>query len=109
MHLIKYSAHNDGILMAYLPKEKILVEVDVYTPPVANAPAPANRPMCIITSLIKCAHLRGTIFGSRQHTTTSWGCSIRRNSQVGSKVLEGGVSWKIRSGGSLHMSLWVFC
>jgi len=27
--------------MAYLPKEKILVEVDVYTPPVANAPAPA--------------------------------------------------------------------
>jgi hypothetical protein len=27
--------------MAYLPKEKIIVEVDVYTPPAANAPAPA--------------------------------------------------------------------
>ena len=38
LHLIKDNAHNDGILMAYLPAEKILVEVDVYTPPAANAP-----------------------------------------------------------------------
>ena len=37
LHLIKDSPHNDGILMAYLPAEKILVEVDVYTPPAANA------------------------------------------------------------------------
>jgi glyoxylase-like metal-dependent hydrolase (beta-lactamase superfamily II) len=39
LHLIKDSAHNDGILMAYLPAEKLLVEVDVYTPPAPNAPA----------------------------------------------------------------------
>src|SRR5262249_20639258 len=27
LHLIKNNAHNDGILMAFLPKEKVLVEV----------------------------------------------------------------------------------
>jgi len=46
LDLIKNNAHNDGILMAFLPKEKILVEVDLYTPPAANAPAPAaNAPV----------------------------------------------------------------
>jgi glyoxylase-like metal-dependent hydrolase (beta-lactamase superfamily II) len=41
LHHIVDNPHNDGILMAYLPKEQILVEVDVFTPPAANAPAPA--------------------------------------------------------------------
>jgi glyoxylase-like metal-dependent hydrolase (beta-lactamase superfamily II) len=41
LHLIKNNAHNDGILMAFLPKEKILVEADLYTPPAPNAAAPA--------------------------------------------------------------------
>ena len=41
LHLIKDNPHNDGILMAYLPKERMLIEVDVYTPPAPNAPAPA--------------------------------------------------------------------
>ncbi len=40
LHLIKDNPHNDGIIMAYLPAEKILVEVDMYTPPAPNAPAP---------------------------------------------------------------------
>jgi glyoxylase-like metal-dependent hydrolase (beta-lactamase superfamily II) len=41
LHLIKGNPHNDGILMAFLPKEKILIEVDVFTP--ANpVPATAN-------------------------------------------------------------------
>jgi glyoxylase-like metal-dependent hydrolase (beta-lactamase superfamily II) len=42
LYLIKDSPHADGILMAYLPKAKILVEADVYTPPAANAPAAAT-------------------------------------------------------------------
>ena len=42
LYLIKDNPHNDGILMAYLPAEKILVEVDVYTPPAPNTPPPAN-------------------------------------------------------------------
>jgi hypothetical protein len=41
LHLIKGSPHNEGILMAYLPKEKLLVEVDVYNPPNQPAAAPA--------------------------------------------------------------------
>jgi glyoxylase-like metal-dependent hydrolase (beta-lactamase superfamily II) len=32
--------HNEGMLIAYLPKEKILVEADLYTPGAPNAPAP---------------------------------------------------------------------
>ena len=42
LHHIKGNAHNDGILMAYLPKEKLLIEADVFTPPAANAPPPAT-------------------------------------------------------------------
>jgi len=42
LHLIKGNPHNDGILMAYLPKEKLLVEADVYTPAPPNAQPPAT-------------------------------------------------------------------
>lgn len=46
LHLIQNNPHNDGIMMAFLPKEKILVEADLYTPPAANAAAPAaNAPV----------------------------------------------------------------
>jgi glyoxylase-like metal-dependent hydrolase (beta-lactamase superfamily II) len=46
LHLIRNNAHNDGILMAFLPKEKVLVEVDMYTPPAPGASAPApNAPV----------------------------------------------------------------
>ena len=51
LHLIKDSPHNDGILMAYLPAEKILVEVDVYTPPAANTP-PATTVSPSTTNLV---------------------------------------------------------
>src|SRR5215475_9419422 len=33
--------HNGGMLLVYLPKEKILVNADMYTPPAQGAPAPA--------------------------------------------------------------------
>jgi glyoxylase-like metal-dependent hydrolase (beta-lactamase superfamily II) len=41
LHLIKSNRHHDGILMAFLPKEKILIEADMYTPPAAGAAPPA--------------------------------------------------------------------
>ena len=34
-------AHNQNMLIAYLPKEKIVIEGDLFTPPAAGAPAPA--------------------------------------------------------------------
>jgi len=34
------NAHNEGMLIAYLPKEKIVVEADLYTPGAPNAPTP---------------------------------------------------------------------
>lgn len=44
---IKGNPHNDGILMAFLPKEKILIEVDVYTP--ATVAAAAVNPNTVNT------------------------------------------------------------
>jgi glyoxylase-like metal-dependent hydrolase (beta-lactamase superfamily II) len=44
LYHIAGNAHDDGLLMAYLPQEKLLIEADVFTPPPANAPPPA-RPL----------------------------------------------------------------
>jgi glyoxylase-like metal-dependent hydrolase (beta-lactamase superfamily II) len=35
-------AHAQGMLMAYLPKEKIVVEADMFNAPAANAPLPTT-------------------------------------------------------------------
>ena len=42
LYLIQGNHAHDGIIMAYLPKEKILVEADVYTPAAPNAALPAQ-------------------------------------------------------------------
>ena len=42
LHHIQGNLHNDGLLMAYLPKEKLLVQADVYNPPAPNTPPPAQ-------------------------------------------------------------------
>ena len=42
IHSIAGSGHNDAFALVYLPKEKILVEADAYTPPAANVPPPAK-------------------------------------------------------------------
>jgi hypothetical protein len=41
LHHITGSIHADTFLMAYLPKERLLIEADLYTPGPPNAPAPA--------------------------------------------------------------------
>ena len=40
IHKIAGGGHNDAFAMVYLPKEKILIEGDAYTPPAANAAPP---------------------------------------------------------------------
>jgi glyoxylase-like metal-dependent hydrolase (beta-lactamase superfamily II) len=50
IYALKGNIHADGMLFAYLPKQKILDEADVYTPVDANAPAdgPADdAAMCL--------------------------------------------------------------
>ena len=42
LYLIKGTVHGDGLIMAYLPKEKLLVEADVFTPAPPNAAALAQ-------------------------------------------------------------------
>jgi glyoxylase-like metal-dependent hydrolase (beta-lactamase superfamily II) len=47
LHHIQGNPHHEGILMAYLPKQKILVEVDVYSPPAPNAPPATPAPAAV--------------------------------------------------------------
>ncbi len=41
IHRIADSAHSDSMLMVYLPREKLLIEADAFTPGPPNAPPPA--------------------------------------------------------------------
>jgi glyoxylase-like metal-dependent hydrolase (beta-lactamase superfamily II) len=43
LYQIQGSMHHDGFIMAYLPKEKFLVEADAYTPGAPNASPPAQH------------------------------------------------------------------
>ena len=44
LYKLRDTDHADTVLIAYLPKDKILIEADVFTPGPANAPAgPGNR------------------------------------------------------------------
>jgi len=43
LYLIQGTVHDDGIIIAYLPKEKLLVEADVFTPAAPNAAPPAQH------------------------------------------------------------------
>jgi glyoxylase-like metal-dependent hydrolase (beta-lactamase superfamily II) len=40
IHHIAGNLHHDGLLMVYLPKEKLLIQADAYTPPPLNTPPP---------------------------------------------------------------------
>ncbi len=41
LHHVRSNPHHEGMLIAFLPREKILVEGDMYTPPAPDAPRPA--------------------------------------------------------------------
>jgi glyoxylase-like metal-dependent hydrolase (beta-lactamase superfamily II) len=42
LHRLQGSNHDDGLIVAYLPKEKILVEADAFNPPAQPNAPPAN-------------------------------------------------------------------
>ena len=42
IHLVQGLGHSQGMLVAYLPKEKILVNADLYSPPAQGAQPPAT-------------------------------------------------------------------
>ena len=44
VYYLQGSPHSQGMLMAYLPRERILMEADVFTPPAAGAQPPATPP-----------------------------------------------------------------
>ncbi|MBV8728661.1 MAG: MBL fold metallo-hydrolase, partial [Acidobacteriia bacterium] len=43
LYRVDGSTHNDGMIMAYLPKEKVLVEADEFNPPAQVATAPPQN------------------------------------------------------------------
>ena len=49
LHHLQGSGHNEGLLVAYLPKEKILVEADAYNPP-AQAECAGSAPVSPYTA-----------------------------------------------------------
>src|SRR4029077_5235894 len=49
LHHLQGSGHNEGLLVAYLPKEKILVEADAYKPP-PQVDAPVAPPISPYTA-----------------------------------------------------------
>ena len=42
LHVLQKSPHNEGILVAYFPKQKTLVQADLFTPPLLDAAPPAK-------------------------------------------------------------------
>jgi glyoxylase-like metal-dependent hydrolase (beta-lactamase superfamily II) len=42
IHLVEGNLHNGGLLMVYLPRERLLVEADAFTPGEPGAPPPAT-------------------------------------------------------------------
>ena len=52
VHLIDGNVHAQGFMMVYLPKEKILIQADAYTPGPPNAAAPA-RPNDMHVNLVQ--------------------------------------------------------
>ncbi len=50
LYHVQGNPHADGMLMGYLPKEKLLIEADLFTPPAPNAP-PAATPSAAAMSL----------------------------------------------------------
>jgi glyoxylase-like metal-dependent hydrolase (beta-lactamase superfamily II) len=53
------SLHNEGLVMAYLPKEKILLEADSFNPPAqADAPPPATPTPANVTLLNNISRLK---------------------------------------------------
>ncbi|MBI3050519.1 MAG: MBL fold metallo-hydrolase [Acidobacteria bacterium] len=44
IYYVQGSPHAEGMVMAYLPRERILIEADIFTPPAAGAQMPATPP-----------------------------------------------------------------
>ena len=42
IHHVRGLAHAQGMLMAYLPAERIIIEADLFTPPAENEPLPTT-------------------------------------------------------------------
>jgi len=53
LHRLQGSNHNDGLIVAYLPKEKILVEADAFNPPAQADAPPPNPPTANNTNLVE--------------------------------------------------------
>ena len=74
LYYLQGSPHSEGMLFAYLPTEKILVEADVYTPPAPGAPLPAqpNASSLNLYDNIKAYNLDITTIAALHGRTATW-------------------------------------
>ena len=75
IYYVQGSPHAEGMLMAYLPREKILIEADVYTPPAPDAQLPAMPPPAAVNlyNNIKAYKLDVTTIAPLHGRVVPWG------------------------------------
>jgi len=79
LYYVQGSPHAEGMLMAYLPREKILIEADVYTPPAPGAAMPATPPAAAVNLYdnIKGYKLDVTTIAGLHGRAVPWGDFLR--------------------------------
>jgi glyoxylase-like metal-dependent hydrolase (beta-lactamase superfamily II) len=75
VYYVQGSPHAEGMLMAYLPREKILIEADMYTPPAPDAQLPAMPPPAAVNlyNNIKAYRLDVTTMAPLHGRVVPWG------------------------------------
>ena len=70
LYLMRDNPHSEGLLMAYIPKEKLLIQADAYAPRPGAAPLPAPSPYTVNfvqnverlrLDVVRVAHVHGGI------------------------------------------------
>ncbi len=79
VYYVQGSPHAEGMLMAYLPTEKILIEADVFTPPAPGAQPPATPPAAAanLYDNVKAHALDVTTIAPLHGRVTLWGDFLR--------------------------------
>jgi hypothetical protein len=74
VYYVQGSPHAEGMVMVYLPKEKILIEADIYNPPAAGAAMPAMAPAAAVNLYdnIKGYKLNVTTIAGLHGRTATW-------------------------------------
>ena len=85
LYYVRGNPHAVGMLMAYLPTEKILIEADLFTPPAPNAPLPATPSAAgkALHDAVKAYNLDVSTIAPLHGRTVSWSEFLRVVGETG--------------------------